>query len=188
MPDPLNMKTEHAADKAQEQWSLVPRALHFNIMCGDKVLYEGVTSESQGVILCDHHNASIAAEREKLAAAQAAISDLLNTSTEIGTGVVSESHVKARINAVNMDTAALDAAIEQKRLEIWRDAPNQPDIQEAVIKKLDLVHRHAVAAAQQPLVDALKEIERDSNGWEKSIAAAVLAKVKEYTLPDGRTK
>ncbi len=53
-----------AADKAQGRWSLVPRALHFNIMCDGKVIYEGVTSESQGIILCDHHNAALAAERE----------------------------------------------------------------------------------------------------------------------------
>jgi hypothetical protein len=58
-------------------------------------------------------------------------------------------------------TTALDAAIEKKRLEIWRDAPNQPDVQEAVIlAKLDLVHRHAiekaVAEATKELADELK--------------------------------
>jgi hypothetical protein len=62
------VKTESTASEleqlARERWSLVPRALHFNIMCGDKVLYEGVTSESQGVILCDHHNASLAKVQE----------------------------------------------------------------------------------------------------------------------------
>ncbi len=69
------------------------------------------------------------------------------------------------------DTTALDAAIEQKRLEIWADAPNQPDVQEAVIAKLDLVHRHAIETALaanrekvQTLVELLKTAIRCGRG------------------------
>ncbi len=189
------MKTEHAADNAQE-WTEDQIISIAGIDCisvedanaalaaeRERVQAKLDEAAEQSVALVGH---VILVEqlREQLSAAQAAIADLLNTSTEIGTGVVSEAHVKARINAINMDTTALDAAIEQKRLEIWRDAPNQPDIQEAVIARLDLVHRHAVATATKPLVDALKSYEYDSNGhivtWLSEAAHRdALAKVKE---------
>ncbi len=80
------------------------------------------------------------------------------------------------------DTTALDAAIEQKRLEIWAKAPYQPDIQEAVIKNLDLVHRHAIFAAQQPLVDALRETKSALNngGFFTPIIDAALAKIGKH--------
>ena len=41
------------------------------------------------------------------------------------------------------------------KLKIWREAPDQPDIQEAVIAKLNLVHQHAIEKVRKPLVDAL---------------------------------
>ncbi len=109
----------------------------------------------------------------ELAKAQAAIAELLNTSTEIGTGVVSEAHVKARINAVNMDTAALDAAISEAV-----DAAHQ----EILILRQN--QERDIAAAQKPLVDALKSYEYDSNGhivtWLSEAAHRdALAKVKE---------
>ncbi len=43
--------------KPTGEWTLVPRALHFNIMCGDTVIYEGVTSEKQGNNLVARHTA-----------------------------------------------------------------------------------------------------------------------------------
>ncbi len=57
--------------KPTGEWTLVPCALHFNIMCGDTTIYEGVTSEKQGKHLADAHNAALdeavdAAEQEIL--------------------------------------------------------------------------------------------------------------------------
>ncbi len=48
-------------DQPTGEWTLTPRALHFNIMCGDTVIYEGVTSEIQGNKLADAHNAALTA-------------------------------------------------------------------------------------------------------------------------------
>ncbi len=59
-----NKMSNHTTGE-QERWSLVPRALHFNIMCRGKVIYEGITSESRGAILCDYHNAAMKEAYEK---------------------------------------------------------------------------------------------------------------------------
>ncbi len=101
----------------------------------------------------------LAAERDLRDEARAQREHLIKECGRIGVTVnvaigapITEAYV-----LVNTLGDTTDAAIEQKRLEIWRDAPNQLDIQEAVIKKLDLVHRHAIDKAQQPLVNALKK-------------------------------
>ncbi len=107
----------------------------------------------------------------KLAAAQAAIAQVMREdghydecpapTQETHAMMPHSQHVRKCIALQSVGTTALDAAIEQKRLEIWANAPNQPDIQESVIAKLDLVHRHAIATATKPLVDALKEASED---------------------------
>ncbi len=130
--------------------------------------------------------------QQQLAAAQAAIVKVcdwlcINEQGIQGANLLSVPENRAWVQRLlTGDTTALDAAIEQKRLEIWRDAPNQPDIQEAVIAKLDLVHRDAIAAAQQPLVDALtlclSAIRHEPGSSEMRACIegdAALAKVKE---------
>lgn len=57
------MNTDQIA--AEATWALMPRALHFNIMCGDEVIYEGVTSEKQGNALVNRHNSIIKSAIEK---------------------------------------------------------------------------------------------------------------------------
>ena len=59
------MKQGSHAVGQEWRWRIVACALHFNIMCGEEVIYEGCTSDLQGHKLCDAHNAAVAAEREK---------------------------------------------------------------------------------------------------------------------------
>jgi hypothetical protein len=47
-----------------EPWTLVCRALHFNIMCRDEIIYEGISSLKAGLKLVERHNASCAPKRE----------------------------------------------------------------------------------------------------------------------------
>ncbi len=64
--------------KPTGEWTLVPRALHFNMMCDDAVIYEGITSEMQGKHLADSHNAALAAEREKVQTYEGALIKIAN--------------------------------------------------------------------------------------------------------------
>jgi hypothetical protein len=65
MPDPLNMKTEHAADKAQREWWYeVDADGCWHIGTGDRGfadLGEGSEAQCQSKIITDAHNAQIAA-------------------------------------------------------------------------------------------------------------------------------
>lgn len=49
----------------QQEWTLVPQSLHFNIMCGATVIYEGVTSEKQGNALVAAHNTALTDSTER---------------------------------------------------------------------------------------------------------------------------
>jgi len=58
-----------------------------------------------------------------------------------------------------------DAVLNALHQEGWQVIPKSVD--------LSALDKH-----DKPLVDALKEIARDSNGWEKSIASGALEKVQ----------
>ncbi len=55
----------HTQPKPTGEWTVVPRALHFNIVCDDTTIYEGVTSEKQGKHLADVHNAALDAAKKE---------------------------------------------------------------------------------------------------------------------------
>ncbi len=58
--DKASESPQGSQPKPTDEWTLVARSLHFNVMCGIKVIYEGVTSESRGQALCATHNAALA--------------------------------------------------------------------------------------------------------------------------------
>ncbi len=158
------MKTEHAAVEAQ--WTNID--------------VENLLDKGGSIAVKDAHNASITAERSAKELALSAGFTFEKRCQKLRDQLAAaQAQLKLAGLPWKQDTAALDAAVEQKRLEIWRDAPDQPDIQEAVIKKLDLVHRHAIAAARQPMVDALIKIANDPNCDRCQVAVNALAKVKE---------
>ncbi len=59
--DGLEFKWDHLSIslKKLQKWRLVPCARHFNIVRGNEVIYEGVTSELQGNRLIDAHNSTL---------------------------------------------------------------------------------------------------------------------------------
>lgn len=69
------------------------------------------------------------------------------------------------------------AAIAQARREAYADAPSQPDVQEAVIKKLDLVANEAVEKARKEAAQRCAEI-----GKEYRAVEAVEEIRKEFNL------
>ncbi len=66
MPDPLNMKTEHTADKAQEWTAIHEQNSDGWYVCsnGEPIIAWPFTGREAKAI-ADTHNASITAERER---------------------------------------------------------------------------------------------------------------------------
>ncbi len=157
------MKTEHAADKAQGEWNA--EIVH---RISELIVDETFDFYSAFKKIADAHNASITAERE-------------------------ENKVSwRRVVALEQQLAARDAFA--KRVERQLPAAqlaikkhNHDSCHYMGWKRIDYTDTAAldaaIAKAQQPLVDALKEIAHcfaDTDKWTcVSIARAALAKVKD---------
>lgn len=101
--DPREMPSQPTSGK-QEQWTLVPRASHFNIICDGVTIYEGVTSELQGETLVASHNASITAERERFKLQQKNYIDLCDA--VLGTGTRIDNDPFAAVQQLREQLAA----------------------------------------------------------------------------------
>jgi hypothetical protein len=159
------------------EWSLVPCALHFNIMCGEKVLYEGVTSESQGVILCDHHNAAVAAEREAREAQGRAYGRLKADFRKRTNKLLTVSEELQRDNQQLREQLAEAQAWIKEARHYHRDWPEDLSGRATDTTALDA----AIAAARKPLVEMLIRVLHSGQLRSdlESGVAGVLAKIKK---------
>ena len=81
----------------------------------------------------------------------------------------------------------MDKHDAELKLKIWREAPDQPDIQEAVIAKLNLVHQHAIEKVVDALL-ALRDGPQRLTPWALKVIDAAIRDAKtdrasDATLP-----